>query len=1103
MTLILTTNREPPEGLVHDIQVAVHQAEIDVEIYTGSVIADFLDNEPRGQWLRYKYLGIVPSQLSKDLLHELSVKSITSAGFSDVQSWVERDIDEQLVSYSRDPVRFIVGESGMGKTVACRKCLERHIADGGFGLWVSAETLAKSHTPMDAIGTTLRELHPPLAVDESREALMFATETMPFLIVVEDVNRSAAPGTLLEQLASWDVSARQGSEHDRWNVLCPAWPRTIALLSDVARKSVSRSFTWISGFTEEEGIAAVQRRCGGSQSVFDAKAVASALGYDPLLIALHGGADESPDPTSVIRLFVERCLLRLAENNHSYTAGEYRHALMSFSAELLERKTLEPLFIKVVEWMEQKPGTADMLRVLVAESSVVRLEGPVTKQRIVFRHDRVREHILADTAAHAMQQGNLSVSVMSDPYFAEVMGLVLAENEVTRTSIEQVASKNPLSLFAAMRHFREPRTEAQCRVVDAASDWADSGVADDHENEALRIAVLRVLADCEGPHVKSLVGCIDGDGINWWALRARFRNGDIEAGIRLCAHVEPGTDVVGHVELIEYVLRKAGTEIVHALDRLLRNQEASRTARVGALRLAGFAGSHLLSEALREAWRADGDRQVLLADYLWACSHCCGDDPTGLLGPVLDEWAAMPEEDGQTYPRASLGAHHVRWAFRDRVPEDAIGYFIQRAAGLELRWPLLLMLNGIDNPQAVEFVVRELARRDEETNGHGGIWPFRMLAIDEWQRRSDHGGALMQAGSRQRLREMWSNESNGTYLRRRALEVWSATIAREDVALLQTVDTKSVISDMAVFQRFRRGDRTAIGEFVAKLEQDSHSYWYWWQAVGHLWSEELTECLDRTLSRIVKAVADPESDAPEGLEFLLSERLMELPPATAECLIEKYWNGLCHLDCYVQAALYLATPNLQRKVRKVVEQSNDPKSIFRYLQFRFGIMATNRRGITRISQMETLVPYLEYLEDSDWFSLWEECNRHGWFDWRRVHLDSRVSGGRHRFVDHTSVLKDLDQELARARGGYLFWVNHWAEAVLKTGISLDEMMQLVKDWLKRHGDENALNMTIDLVTQFGRRRHLAVLDGHASSQSERGRALIANATFRLRMRSLE
>ncbi len=99
---------------------------------------------------------------------------------------------------------------------------------------------------------------------------------------------------------------------------------------------------------------------------------------------------------------------------------------------------------------------------------------------------------------------------------------------------------------------------------------------------------------------------------------------------------------------------------------------------------------------------------------------------------------------------------------------------------------------------------------------------------------------------------------------------------------------------------------------------------------------------------------------------------------------------------------------LLTEVRKVVARHDNPKSLFVHLDTHFGIRVEGRRGITRLSQMEALVPYLDHLADNDVVSLWKACNENGWFDWRRRHLDSSAKRAGGRFVDTASAMKELD-----------------------------------------------------------------------------------------------
>ena len=741
---------------------------------------------------------------------------------------------------------------------------------------------------------------------------------------------------------------------------------------------------------------------------------------------MHGDGQSQPDPTAVVRLFVERSAARLAAGEGHYTASEYLTALKTLSLEMLERKQLRPFFTDVIKWLREHSGAAQKIREIVRMGEVARLDGCGEKETITFRHDRVRGYLLADALSHALHQGELSQSVMSDPYFADLIGVALVSEKAAKAGIDRVARVNPLALFSAMRHFRRPQTEAQQHIIRAASTWVDNNNLEGPCNDSLRHAILWILAECEGSHVKSLVEGIDSTGNNWLGLRGRFRNGDVSAGIGLCAQVEPGIGWIGHVELIEHVLSRFRDRVLMTLDGVLRRRDLSMAVRRGPLRLAGYAGSAFLSEALQESWRIDGGRREALSDYLWASSQCCGEEPENLLGPIFDAWAALPDEDegGGASPRWRLGADHLRWAFRDRIPSNALDYFLLRAQDPGLRWPLLEMLNGIDHPDIVEFVVTELARLDEE----GKRTTFGNMAFAEWSRRRRFGGEVMKGESRQRLRDLWSREDSGKYLARHALRLWSATVKPQDLSVLRTVETSSDIGDVALFERLRRGDQTAIPDLVPKLNGGNAGYW--WQAGRYLWSEELTKCLDRALGRIAGQDVGGDNDLPRE-SWLLPQLVMELAPATGERLMLAHWDRVSQLASYVQAALYLASPGVRDKVREVVKQCEDPQSLFRHLGFAFGINAEHRRGITRLAQMDALLPYIDHLSHGDIRLLWEACNENRWFEWRRQHLDRHAKRAGGRFVDASAALEELDRDLGRSEP--FPWTDHWGEAVLKTG----------------------------------------------------------------------
>lgn len=291
----------------------------------------------------------------------------------------------------------------------------------------------------------------------------------------------------------------------------------------------------------------------------------------------------------------------------------------------------------------------------------------------------------------------------------------------------------------------------------------------------------------------------------------------------------------------------------------------------------------------------------------------------------------------------------------------------------------------------------------------------------------------------------------------------------------------------------------AIPALVTKLDGEHPGHW--WRAGRYLWTEELTECLDRTLAQRADELTDAEGDRTHDLDWILAERLAELPPKTAERLIADHWVGLRQSVYYVQAAMYVASPGLLERVAEVVAESDDAKSLFEYLSSRFGLGFSDRSGVTRLEQIDGLLPYLEYLSETDIGMLWRSCNENGWIEWRREHLDSRAKATGMGFVGDATALTELDRELNRE--GPLFPLDHWGEKFIETGVSIEHMMAVVEDWVSGREEERALLMAADLVTRFGKRHHMALLQRHKSADSQFGREVIQNTDFELRLRSLD
>ena len=1104
VTLILTTNQEPSEALVHDVYAVGHEAGLEVVIWSGSALAHFLDYDPKGQWVRSQFLGIVQERVSRELLRELSQSSLQVSDLpEDNELWVRRQLDQELENAIGRDVVFVVAESGIGKSVACYKRLTANVERGGFGLVIPHGIIADSMSLDQAIDATLRLLHPSLIQGAGGEARSLASERRPLLMVVEDINRSAHPTSLIERMASWSVKKGKDEPAGNWQLLCPVWPRLLATLGDEARKNISKLVLTASPLTADEGTAAVLRRrehAGAPTTLLEAQAVASALGNDPLLIALQDpSASSSPD--HVIQIFVHGSLDRLVESRDEFTAGEYRQSLRCFAVESIIRRCLDPTMTDLATWFRNAPDTFRMLRHIVRSGEAVRVTKTTSAERLAFRHDRVRDWIYADAVADLMRHGNLPQAMLEDPYLAEIIAAAVVQDNIPIAIVEQIGNSSPLTLFCAMRIFGEPQNELQHAILKVAKAWLDQNIAHEPQYRSLRWTVCRVLSESDTSYVNSLIDRFREEQHNWWCLRARFRGGDCVAGVQLCSQYELGTRVVGHTELIDHVYRHRGRILVRALSALLRRAQLTADVRTGALRLAGHLGDTELAGAVKASWSVDADRDERLADYLWASAQCCGGDAEGFLAPVCDAWAALSDEDEEYSgsPRNRLAAHGLRWAFQEKLPEAPLRYFIERAGTSELQWPITFMLHGIDHPDAVDFIARELAATDNQLEGTENSSTFAVITRDHWKRRQEETGLAMSAESRGWLKSLWENKQNEKYLRTRAFQLWYSTTAEGDISTLQAVSADDHLRDAVLFQRLRRRDVTAIPNLVEKLKQDNGGYW--WQAGRYIWSDELTESLDSALDRRgIRAERNWNSSAGDAIDWILPERLMELPFHKVEELLLKHWDHLRFSAYYVQAALYTATPRLVDMANQAIANCPNPESMFKHVAFHFGYKNRDRSGITRLTQIEVFLPYLDYLEDYDLWSLWQICNEHGWFEFRRQHLDARInSNNATGYVDDSRALADLDNELHK---GETVWAGSWADRFLETGVSVDHMMGVVYTWLKRQTDIKALIIAADIVTHAGSRCHLDILHGHEFEPVDHALSIIANAEFEVKRRSI-
>ncbi len=1104
-TLVLTSNQDPGQEIVRDVQAAGAAVGLAIDIWSRSRIADFLDNDPDGQWLRRQYLGIKEERVSESLLRKLSAMSLEAmAPPDDPAAWVERELDRVLASGDDQRAMFLIADSGSGKSVACYKRLRNNLDNGAFSLVLSDGDVAESATLDQALEATLRRLHPALAPGAGGAARQLGTATRPLLITVEDINRSGRGATLIERISRW--SEGNAADADGWQIICPVWPQILSSLSEDGRKRINAKAVFARPLSKDEGALAVQRRrsCQGRAiSEFDAAAISKALGHDPLLIALHD-PDSAPTADQTIGQFIESSLQRLSATKEEYSPAEYRKALRNAAKSILQRRQLDPEWLSLLGWPEVV-GDVAALRQLAQQGEIIRVAGTSAGERLAFRHDRVREWLLADGFVDLLAGGKPVDDLVSDPFFAEVIGLALASGFVANENISAVVEANPLAGFCALRHMNAPLQTPQQDVIDSVVRWLDTNSSNERAHRYFQWEAARMLAECEGQYVRPIVEKLRDQ--SWNALRARFRNGDLMGGIALCNQTELGTRVAGFEEFLDHVKTRYGKRLINSLNDFLSRPALSAWERSGGLRLAGHLIAPELSAAVTACWEADTDRENGLVDYLWAFAECSNDvaEAEVLLKPVCDLWATLPDkaaEEHSVSPRIQVAEYGVRWAFQRKPPESAIPYLIERAKSEDLKWAITILFEGMDQPDAVEFMVRELARRDAEIEGTGKFWPFSSRAADDFKRRQDETGRPMSERSRARLMPLWQSEAGDKHLRKHALRFWASTKSQGDLEALQSINESDSLFDQVLWQRVRRGDLTAIPALLEKLRVDSNGYW--WQLGREYWTDEMTEALDAALGRRAKPIVSPEKSEPKGdwLDWILSEMVMNLPAGQAETILLRHWPNLCDSNYFVAAALFVATPALLGSVAEAVKESAEPKDLFKHLSMRAGRtrgMNGRRTGFYQAKQIEVLLPYLDHLSDSDIHYLWDTCNKHGWYSLRRQYLDGRLSQEwRSRELSEASAVAYLDDTLKQT----FPWIDHWIDRGIESGWTRDEILNLVARWSDKKRTTKALEVLASALVHTGARANISLMNTAGIEPSHEAEAIRTDMTYAVKRRTL-
>jgi hypothetical protein len=1077
VTFALTANTETSLALRVAAEKMAAAARVELDVWSVSRIAHFLDTDPTGQFIRHLHLGARVQLLSREFLLKIGRQSIQDHTPENIRK--ESIHREGFVLTLGD--YLVVGDSGMGKTTACAAALSAHIDSGAPAIVIRTELVVMAPTIEAALDSELRRHAPSLEPGSGERAIALCTADEPLLILFEDINRSTSPGLLLNKILFWCQSSKtSGNVEKSWRAVCPIWPRHLDVIEDQKRTLAGVTILRIDKYSQAEAILAVMKRAQVLGLTLDhggAIEIASQLGSDPLLIGLHNLQSETLASTVITSYIDER--IGIVANQVQCTKSEAREALHLLVRKGLQHRRLTPSWSEVRSWVEDR-DTTTLLRHLMREGSVIRLSQSGLDEAIEFRHDRVMHSLLSGSLAETLKTP-LRPDYVTDPFFAEMVGAAAVQAAVPLQELISLVELSPAVGAHALRISSEERNSYEGIAVQALAGWLRQQQTADTTMTNRRYVVARILAETTSEYVEQLV---DGFFVNErtsWAplLAALFRNGSLLAGLALLSRYELGFTVAGKQSLLSLVKREYGQKLISAVDVVLRrtdlDQWTQQGMRTGALRLAGYIGSSALAQSIRSCWEQDGSAERDLRSYLFAAARCCGCEDEATLGPVCDAWESLPHkrdaENGQPVER--LAADGVDWEFRSYLPQDSIAYFVSRANSSEkLRWPITYMLRTVDHPAALEHVVRYAASSS-------------FIAADtlkrNWRRDSNRPARQMSSKSKDRLLHIALDETESVEVRQQAFSFWELPLTISDLAIIRQVSEEHLLFERALWARARRGDYSVIPQVLLKVHENPEH----WLGIGrYVWSDVMTEMLDSVLGLL----ANEKSDGCSNLEYAVADALMEVEPARRVSMLRSRWQELKAMPLMVQTALLSADPDATALIREAFEAAEDPGVLLRYF-VSSATFINGKRNLSTLGQMHNLLPHLEFFSDEETELLWEVCTKNGWLDFRSRYIEPRVRQITKRLVylsEDPVDTSDLDKALT-ARNGLIVNLYRWFERPHRDGIPRGKVFAALLQWLAENSEDRALRICADIVSSECTRSEFLLFETAIAGRSNASR----------------
>jgi len=1092
LRLVLTSKHIPPSDVIQNAHSEAAKHSVELDVWSNDRLSNVLDVHPDGQFIRSKFFGTAQIRLSRDLAEEISQRQFSRyAPLASRDQLVIRDVLAACPALETisSSVVFLNGTSGAGKSAFCHQLCTAVVDRGGLGFVVTHDVLEKSSSFSQAIRESLVAEVPSLTLDDPVGELVRLSQGEELQIWIEDINLSTSPTDLISKLGRFSREL-DGPKDDpqaiTLKVLCPVWPENLRALPTEVSKIVKSRVADLTDFSDHEAREAIQKRsqaAGVELTNVEADEVREHLGNDPLLIGLWTGQG-SENASEVLSEYVANALSEVSKAN-ARSVYSLRASVISIAAWMLKNRISDPSFEQLSAKFESTQIFAD-IEAICSAGRLFREISQGNQSKLGFRHDRVKDFLLIEAISNALSHEDYSQSYLTDPFYSDLVARASVRADIPVKFWDFAKSSMPLICFGALKHCQRGNPSIAKRLLNDCEELVDVGLLENVPKQ-VRWAIEWQIAGLQGSQFKRLVDATKED--THAGREARILNGEVKAAANLCYGVEPSSNAPFRDRLIAHARARHGTKWIEGVAALVSDTANTEKQREAALYLAGECADERLAEAVAGCWKTMEDHgNEISYGMLFAAVSCLSGFDDATLNDIFKAWQALPTEDPKgednssfSNRRYSVAKYCLAGGLRRVCNGRTLSPLIQLAATNEdMGHVVYACLEQIDHPLAAIFVASYIADIDKRVEGREGS--FNSLASSRFSlfgSDMDYHVRYSPFAS-QALKCEWENTENEFFFRKRSFQLWRASASLKQLQRLAECPPEGLEEEL-LLSRCRIGDITAASELRAKIQERRTTGIYWFQFIRQFDSRLFEDLILRKLEEFkatLKAGDKPDYSADSTITDILAERRDDF----AERTIVDHWEDLQHRYNYPHVLLCIASPATLRLHARHFEGIEDKEDYFKLLGWAYGFRNSDRSGITEVTQLEALEPYLDHFEPSLIDQLWDECNDNEFIDWRREHLDERLSedGWAFKQINDEAAFRDLDEQLAN-RSSVEMAVYSWSSIRRRDSSSPRQLIDKAARYVESRASKDAAEFLAEFLTVIGARADLKFLSKHVSA----------------------